>query len=41
MRLWHKALMSYDEIVGLDVFCAIKKIMDLKKLFLYPTLYLL
>jgi hypothetical protein len=35
--LWHKASMSYDEIVGFDVFCATKKVFDLKSLFLYPT----
>jgi len=38
MLLWHKASMSYDKNVGLDVFCATKKVVDLKSLFLYPTL---
>jgi hypothetical protein len=38
MLLWHKAPMSYDQNAFLDVFCAIKRIVDLKNLFLYPTL---
>ncbi|MDR7090920.1 hypothetical protein J2X05_002946 [Cellvibrio fibrivorans] len=36
--LWHKASMSYDENVGLDVFCATNAVADLKTLFLFPTL---
>ena len=38
MLLWHKASMSYDKNVDMDVFCAISGVNDLKNLFLYPIL---